>query len=99
MRLVSVRLTAGCSGCHQADYAGGPVPGSPPDAPQAANLTPAGSLAGWTTDDFIQTLRTGVRPNGAPLMGDMPWQAYGKMTDDELTAIFMFLQTLPPVVR
>jgi mono/diheme cytochrome c family protein len=91
--------SAGCSGCHQPDYGGGPVPGSAPDDPLAANLTPAGNLGSWTAEDFIQTLRTRVRPNGAPLMGDMPWQAYGRMTDDELTAVFMYLQSLPPVER
>jgi mono/diheme cytochrome c family protein len=91
--------SAGCSGCHQPDYGGGPVPGSGPDDPPAANLTPAGNLGGWTAEDFIQTLRTGVRPNGAPLTGDMPWQAYGRMTDDELAAVFLYLQSLPPVER
>jgi len=27
----------------------------------------------------------------------MPWNSYGRMTDDELTAIFNYLQTLKPV--
>jgi mono/diheme cytochrome c family protein len=89
--------SAGCSGCHGPDYAGGSVPGSPPEAPQAPNLTPAGSLGGWTADEFVQTLRTGLRPDGRPLVGDMPWQAYGQMTDDELTAVYLYLQSLPAV--
>jgi hypothetical protein len=28
-----------------------------------------------------------------------PWQAYGRMTDDELAAVFPYLQSLPPVER
>lgn len=91
--LVSV---AGCSGCHGAGLAGGVVPGSGPDAPPAPNLTPSGELGQWTAEMFVTTLRTGVRPSGTPLAGDMPWREYGQMTDDELAAVFMYLQTLPP---
>jgi hypothetical protein len=29
----------------------------------------------------------------------MPWQSMGKMTDDELKAIWLYLKTLPPVVN
>ena len=87
---------ASCAGCHTASYGGGPVPGSSPDAPRAANLTPSGELGQWTAEMFIATLRTGVKPSGIALTGAMPWQDYGRMTDDELTAIFLYLQTLPP---
>jgi mono/diheme cytochrome c family protein len=45
---------------------------------------------------FLTTLRTGIKPSGTPLAGDMPWQAYGQMTDDELNAVFLYLQTVPP---
>jgi mono/diheme cytochrome c family protein len=88
---------AACGACHGADYRGGPVPGESPDAPLARNLTPAGKLAGWTAEDFITALRTGQTPAGLTLSTVMPWPSYQHMTDDELTAIFLFLQSLPPV--
>jgi mono/diheme cytochrome c family protein len=88
-------LAVVCQGCHQADYAGGPIPGAPPDAPPALNLTPGGELAGWTEADFIATIRTGVTPGGRVLDPSMPAGQFTAMTDDELKAIFLFLQSLP----
>jgi mono/diheme cytochrome c family protein len=86
----------GCTDCHGANYAGGVVPGSPPDTPPAPNLTPAGNLAGWSEDDFITTIRSGFTPEGRQLDSEeMPWPTYGKMTDGELQAVWLFLQTLP----
>lgn len=91
-------LAVGCVGCHGQNYTGGSAPGSPPDAPLAPNLTPGGELVGWTIDDFIQTLRTGVTPGGHELdESAMPWPNIGQMTDDELTALFLFLQSLAAV--
>jgi hypothetical protein len=61
----------------------------------ALNLTPGGELAGWTQADFITTLRTGVTPGGRVLSDEMPWTYVGQMTDDELEAIWLYLQSLP----
>jgi cytochrome c553 len=89
--LVSV---AGCRDCHGLNLAGtsGGDPNGPPAAP---NLTPAGELSIWNEADFINTLHTGVKPSGVQLSDEMPWKSYGKMTDDELKAIWMYLQTIP----
>ncbi len=91
-------LAVSCTGCHGADYAGGPIPGAAPGSLESANLTPAGDLAGWDEAGFIQALRTGRTPDGKMLdPGAMPWPMTGQMTDLELKAIWAFLQTLPPV--
>ena len=85
-----------CTDCHGANYAGGAVPGSQPDALPAPNLTPSGNLAGWSGDDFIATIRSGFTPEGRQLDSkEMPWPTYGKMTDEELQAVWLFLQALP----
>jgi mono/diheme cytochrome c family protein len=90
-------LSRGCQGCHGPAFAGGPIPGTPPDAPPAANLTPAGRLAQWSEADFFSTIRSGVTPDGRQLNGEwMPWRTAAKMTDDELKAVWLFLQSLPP---
>ena len=91
-------LASACVGCHRTEFNGGKIAQGPPDWPPARNLTPAGELAGWTEDDFMKTLRTGVRPNGEPLKSPMAEMAKSaqQMSDLELRAIFTFLKSLPP---
>jgi hypothetical protein len=60
----------------------------------AANLTPAG-LGDWTPADFVKVMRTGTRPDGRVLDTFMPWPYYAQMTDDELRAIWLYLQAIP----
>jgi mono/diheme cytochrome c family protein len=65
-----------------------------------ANLTPDENtgLGIWTEDMFIKALRTG-RHMGASreILPPMPWSNYGKMTDDDLKAVFAYLRSIPPV--
>ncbi|OGT59530.1 MAG: hypothetical protein A3E01_01765 [Gammaproteobacteria bacterium RIFCSPHIGHO2_12_FULL_63_22] len=84
----------GCTGCHGANFAGQHVPGTPPSFANARNLTPTG-LGSWTAADFRRALREGKRPDGSAIDPFMPWQAYSKMTDVEIDAMWAFLQTLP----
>ena len=61
----------------------------------APNLTRGGEMGFWSEEDFITTLRTGVTPGGHKLIDFMPWKYFGQMTDDELKAVWMYLQSLP----
>ena len=63
--------------------------------PPAANLTPAGNLEDWSEDDFFTAFRTGVKLNGQRFNEAMPVVAGGQMTDDELKALWLFMQTIP----
>jgi len=84
----------GCRDCHGTQLAGG-KPGDP-NSPLAPNLTPGGELSAWTQANFLQALHTGVTPLGMQLPAQfMPWDYKGQMSDDELDAIFMYLQSLP----
>jgi mono/diheme cytochrome c family protein len=85
----------GCSDCHGANLAGGPIPGTPPDTPPAANITPGGEISAWSDADFVKTLRTGVNPAGHPLNTFMPWKYLGQLSDTELRAIYLYLKTVP----
>ena len=89
-------LAEGCKGCHGANFAGQHVPGTPPDFPDARNLTPA-ALGTWTQADFRRALRQGKRPDGTAIHPFMPWKAYGKMKDVEIDALWAHLQTVPAV--
>jgi mono/diheme cytochrome c family protein len=84
----------GCADCHGQQLAGG-KPGDPA-SPLAPNLTPGGELRAWSEADFIKTLRTGTTPSGTQLPNRfMPWKSKGQMTDDELKAVWAYLQSLP----
>lgn len=68
----------------------------------SANLTPhpSAGIGNWTLENFITALRTGKHmgvADGRPIMPPMPWQTVGKMTDDDLKAIFSYLKSLPPI--
>jgi mono/diheme cytochrome c family protein len=85
----------GCQGCHGRTLAGGPIEGGAPDWPPAANLTPAGALKTWTAQGFARFLRTGIRPNGILVGQVMPIRQTSRMTDEEIQALWLYLQTLP----
>lgn len=82
-------LATACTICHGLDLKGGPSAGA------GLDLTQTGDLADWTKEQFIQTVRTGTTPREVDLNPQlMPWKRVGNMTDDELSAIWMYLQTL-----
>jgi mono/diheme cytochrome c family protein len=86
----------GCTGCHGPTLSGGSVPGMPPDARPAANLTPE-AIGSWTEADFFRALREGVRPDGTPIDTlQMPIPLTREMTDLETKAIYQYLRTVPP---
>jgi mono/diheme cytochrome c family protein len=86
-----------CRDCHGENLNGRPLPPML-DEPPARNLTPAGQLALWSEEDFIQTIRTGITPEGHELREPMAGviTVLQQQTDDELAAIFLYLQSLPP---
>ena len=91
-------LTPSCKVCHGITMSGGPIPGFPSSWPPAANLTfgPGSVLPNWTEAGFMNTLRTGVTPEGRKLRSQyMPWGSYKYMSDDELKAVWIYLQSLP----
>ena len=38
----------------------------------------------------------GQAPDGVALKVPMPWKTIGRMTDDELHALWLYLQSVPP---
>ena len=66
----------------------------------APNLTPDQNtgLGIWTEDMFVRALRRGKHlGHGRPIMPPMPWRAYATLSDEDLSAIFAFLRSLPPI--
>jgi mono/diheme cytochrome c family protein len=85
-------LSVVCTNCHGPQLKGrGPmVPGGSP----IPDLTSTGNPGKWSHGEFIKTLRTGIKPDGAKLAEDMPWKMTQSFTEDELTAIHLYAQSL-----
>lgn len=82
-----------CRECHGPNLSGS-LPLEPGGMPPL-NLTPGGQLQFWSEAEFIHAMRTGERPNGTTLSSDMPWRVLARQTDDELSAIYRYLHSLP----
>jgi hypothetical protein len=66
----------------------------------AYNLTPhpATGIGNWDEALFIQSIRTGkFMGTSRDMLPPMPWQEMGKITDDDLKAMFAYLKSLPPI--
>jgi len=88
-----------CRGCHGSTLSGGKITGDP-NMPIVANITPHETgLKGWTEADFFRALREGKRKDGTDIKPQMPWKAYGQMTNVELKALWAYLQTVAPVPK
>lgn len=65
-----------------------------------ANLTPdpETGLGGWTEETFFQAIRDGRHEGrGRPILPPMPWPMYRQATDEDLRAVFAYLQTIPAI--
>jgi cytochrome c553 len=66
----------------------------------AANLTPdeMTGLEVWTEEMFLTAIREGKHMGTSrPILPPMPWQVIRNFNDEDLRAIFAFLQSLPPI--
>lgn len=67
----------------------------------AQNLTPHETgIKGWSLEVFVKAMRTGKHmgvEQGRPIMPPMPWVNLAQATDEDLKALYMYLQSLPPV--
>lgn len=103
---------ANCMGCHSErsmmdgsyigpQFAGGmemALDDDPSRGFVTPNLTPdpaTGRISDWTEEQFVARFRAG--PQFAE--SHMPWNAFRRMSDTDLRAIYRFLQSLEPVVN
>ena len=89
--------TNDCRVCHGPNLNGGPFP-DPTIKVISPNITPGGALANWSEEDFYNTIHTGTTPEGYGLNPSlMPWKEYSNFYDDELKAIWLYLNSLEPL--
>jgi hypothetical protein len=85
-------VAGACKFCHGEDLGGQQV-GGEPGAPPSPPIGPASAAARWPDAQFIQTMRTGMTPDGRKLRNQyMPWEAVGQLSDDELRGLHMYLK-------
>ncbi len=66
----------------------------------AINLTPDldTGIGSWKLDMFLKAMRTGKHMGeGRPILPPMPWQDFGLAKDEDLGAIFAYLQSIPAI--
>ncbi len=80
---------SGCGTCHGPALDGQNIPQGPPPGPSLR------LVKGWTEDQFVRTMREGVDPAGKRLTDEMPWRQYGRGTDADLHALYVYLTALP----
>jgi mono/diheme cytochrome c family protein len=97
----------GCADCHTPqkqgqplkglDHAGGFILTGPWGRVASANITPDPSGISYYDEQlFLQVMRTGF-VKARPVSNIMPWWDFKEMPEEDLKAMFAYLQTLPPV--
>jgi mono/diheme cytochrome c family protein len=79
---------AGCRDCHGENLTGADPKSMNPHGPSLR------VVKGWTVQQFMTTLRTGVTPDSQTLTDQMPWRVLGRMDDNDLTAVYQYLASL-----
>lgn len=70
-------------------------PGHSWSPPNITSDPETGRLGRLTEDQFVARFRQGRLVPGSP----MPWQAFSRMDEDDLRAIYRYLRTVPTVKR
>lgn len=102
-----------CYGCHSLSFetmdlmvpektpgyfgGGNPMPDLDGNIVFTRNLTPdkETGIGNWTEEQFIKAVKFGVRPNNQ--MVRFPMVPHGALSDEEVSTIWAYFQTLPPI--
>ena len=86
----------GCADCHGTDGGGRTFIDDGSLRVVGPHISPgAGSVtAAYKTEDWVRTVRHGVKPDGRPLM-IMPSEDYNRFTDVDLGALVAYLRQMP----
>ncbi|HXD41136.1 MAG TPA: c-type cytochrome [Ramlibacter sp.] len=86
----------GCAECHGGNGGGREFVNDGKGVRLAGpNISPAGVTAAYQPEDWVRTIRHGVKPSGEPLM-IMPSEDYNRWTDQDVSALVSYVRSLPP---
>ena len=87
----------GCAECHGANGGGRDFVNDGKGVHLAGpNITAGGRTAGYKPEDWVRTIRHGVKPGGHPVLV-MPSEDYNRLTDADVAAIVAHVRSLPPI--
>jgi mono/diheme cytochrome c family protein len=92
-------LSRGCTECHGVNGGGKEfINDGKGMRVHAPNLTPGqgSAVANYKAEDWVRTLRHGVKPNGKPAIV-MPSEDYARLTDDDLASLVAYIRKMPAV--
>jgi mono/diheme cytochrome c family protein len=91
--------TRGCADCHGASGGGTTVVKEGPMLVISPNITAGVNsvTTAYQVEDWVRTVRHGVKPNGNPIM-IMPSEDYNRLTDDDMASLIAYIKTLPPAI-
>ncbi len=96
---------ADCAACHTAPNSGQPFAGgyaieSPLGKIFSTNITPSKTdgIGTYNEEDFARAVRDGVAKDGSHLYPAMPYTAYAKISDEDMSALYAyFMQDVKPI--
>ena len=94
---------ADCMPCHTAiggkPFAGGLKLNTPFGGVYSPNITPdpETGIGRWTYENFKNALHDGIRADGSYLYPVMIYDAFTKITEDDLKSLWAYFRSLPPV--
>ena len=86
----------GCVDCHGANGAGRVFVDDGSLRIAGPNISPAGVTASYKPEDWVRTIRHGVKPDGRPIM-IMPSEDFNRLTDQDLASLVAYARSLTPV--
>ncbi len=98
-----VARAADCMSCHTQPggkpFAGGDELKTVFGSIYGPNITPdrKTGIGTWSKEDFARALRLGIRKGGGLLYPAMPYVDYTKMSEDDLSALWAYLRSIPAV--
>ena len=91
-----IARAADCMACHGEDYSGGSPIETPMGDIYSTNITPSKryGIGNYTENDLKNALKKGRAPDHQ-LYPAMPYPSYNGMSDEDINALFAYLQTVP----
>jgi len=96
-------LAGNCVSCHTVSggnyMAGGVAFETPFGKIFSTNITPDPDtgIGLWTGEQFLDSMRYGLRPDGEHLYPAFPYTAFTKVSDEDIAALFAYLNTVPAI--